>query len=121
MRYRETLERIMARRGEPIDLTEHTCEHSWCSGTCWRHSHHSSQDTFVTGRDGDVADGTAVGIHVVYDETEDTRPRLLLHIGSNTGADEDCSSTPAQARRIALHLLEAADALDDWREEPRLA
>lgn len=120
MRDKETLNAIRDRRGEYIDRAEYTCGYSWCSGTISRYNHHGSQDTFITGRRGDVVDATAVGVHVAYDETEDSRPRILLHIGSFIAdIDTDCSPTAAQARRIAIHLLEAADALDDWREQPR--
>ncbi|MCH9730705.1 MAG: hypothetical protein K0U84_13710 [Actinomycetia bacterium] len=54
MRDKETVGAIMARRGEAISLAEHTCDYPWCTGTIWRRSHHGTQDTFVTGRDGDV-------------------------------------------------------------------
>ena len=51
-----------------------------------------------------------------FDETEDVAPRILLHLGTDvTGVDEDVSPTARQARRIAMALLQAADALEDWR------
>ena len=67
-----------------------------------------------------MADGTAVGVHVVYDETEDSRPRILLHIGSFIAdIDTDCSPTAAQARRIAIHLLEAGFCVSRFDPRPR--
>ncbi|MGB0973040.1 MAG: hypothetical protein ACPGVG_19110, partial [Mycobacterium sp.] len=59
-------------------------------GSFWRRGHHGSRDTIVTGRDGDVFDELAVGVSVIYDETEDSWPRILLHIGSTiVDIDED--------------------------------
>jgi hypothetical protein len=42
-------------------------------------------------------------------------PRILLHLGTEvTGVDEDVNPTARQARRIAIALLHAADALEGW-------
>lgn len=111
---------IMERRGEAIHLAEHSCDYPWCTGTIWHQSHYGSRDTFVTGRSHDVVDALAVGVVVTYDELEDSRPRILLHIGSEIGdVDTDASPTATEARRIAINLLQAADALDQWTEAKR--
>ncbi len=53
----------------------------------------------------------------VYDETEDSRPRILLHVSSNiVNIDTNVSPPATQARRIGIHLLEAAEELDGWRD-----
>ncbi|KZS86115.1 hypothetical protein LAUMK4_00617 [Mycobacterium persicum] len=67
--------------------------------------HTTAHTTPATGRDYDVRDGLATTIMVSYDEHADSRPRILLHLGSdseNVDVDVDVSPTPAEARRIAI-------------------
>ncbi len=112
----EQVEAIMACKGEPVDVADHQCQFGWCTGTIWTTSHGRYEEFVVTGRPGDVVDGGAVSVVIGFDETEDIAPRILLHLGMDvTGVDEDVSPMAGQARRIAGALLQAADALEDWR------
>lgn len=101
---------------EVIAIDEHRCAFRWCEGTMWRHHHNRTFTMPTTGRDTDVVDGLAVTVMTTYIEGEDPRPRiLLLHFGSDSDSadvDVDVSPTAAEARRIAINLLEAADHLD---------
>ena len=101
---------------EPINLKDHHCPFPWCTGTIWKDSHLSDyRETRTSGRRYDLIDGLAVTVVVVYDESEDPRPRILLHFyADNAHVDVDVSPTAGEARRIAINLLEAADALDGW-------
>ena len=102
---------------EPISLDEHRCGFSGCTGSIWRDSHSFDSKTPTTGRREDVVDELAVTVIVAYDVCEDSGPRILLGFGSDSDdvdIDVDVSPTPAQARRIAIKLLEAADAHDGW-------
>jgi hypothetical protein len=99
----------------PINIDEHHCSFPGCTGTIWRESHVLDNTTATTGRRDDVLDGLAATVMATYDEREDVGPRILLHLGSESGqVDVDVSPTPAEARRIAIKLLEAADAHDSW-------
>lgn len=105
----------MRRRGEPINPSDHQCGYEWCEGTMWTGSHLTSTALRTTGRDGDVIDELEVTVMVTYDETEDSRPRILLHVGGAEGRiDFDVSPTAAEATHIAIRLLSAAVALDEW-------
>lgn len=103
-------------RGDAIDLGEHRCGYRWCEGTIWRRTHIASAVTRTTGRSvPDVIGGREVTVMVAFDETEDSCPTILLHFrDADDTVDVDVSPTTAEARRIAVELLKAADALDEW-------
>jgi hypothetical protein len=107
----------LIRRGAPIALAEHRCGYRGCEGTIWRHSHVTSTATGTTGRSvPDVVDGREVQVMVTFDQTQDSHPICLLQIGDpEDTVDVDVSPTAAEARRIAIDLLKAADAPDEWR------
>lgn len=96
----------------PISSAEHKCQFPWCTGTIWPDRHWDSHLTPTTGTDHNVRDGVEVLVVTTFDEDEDARPKILLHIGDNDSRDTDCCPTPAEARRIAVNLLAAADAIE---------
>jgi len=111
MRSAARVAEVLDRTGEPIATNEHTCGFDWCEGTIWRRNHAADTTIRTTGRDSDVIDESCVTVMVTYDEIEDSRPRILLHIGGDGGVvDHDVSPTARQARQIAMALLAGAQA-----------
>jgi hypothetical protein len=100
---------------ETTSIDEHlrSCDFPGCTGSIWRDSHSFDSTTPTSGRREDVVDESAVTVMLAYDKCEDSGPRILLGLGGSD-VDVDVSPTPAQARRIAIKLLEAADAHDGW-------
>lgn len=98
---------------QPINPDDHHCQFTWCTGTMWNESHLAIEVVDTTGRDPDVRDGVKVSVLTTFDEDEEARPRILLHIGDYEGElDADSGPTPTEARRIAINLLKAADAIE---------
>lgn len=101
---------------QPINPDDHRCRFAWCTGTMWAESHMDSKVVDTTGRDHDVRDGVKVSVLTTFDEDEEARPRILLHIGdAEDWRDVDCCPTGAEARRIAINLLTAAEAIEAAR------
>ncbi|MDO3240025.1 hypothetical protein P5W04_07845 [Mycobacteroides abscessus subsp. abscessus] len=98
---------------QPINPDDHHCQFTWCTGTMWNESHLAIEVVDATGRDSDINDGVKVSVVTTFDEDEEPRPRILLHIGdADDLRDVDSCPTVAEARRIAINLLKAADAIE---------
>lgn len=92
----------------------HNCGIPWCVSAPESTEHYGADYTPATGHPVCREDLT-VGVVLVYDEAEVTKPTILLHIQAPEGeTDQDAGPTAEEARWLAAKLIEAADTVDQW-------